>query len=273
MSRHVLGTAVLLVAAGLLVAACGTSAEGAGTNDTSGATTPPGSGTTSSSRPADTSSSSSTTTTSTTTTSEPPPSAGSVDGAWPGTGQVALTFDDGPDPEFTPAILEVLAEHGIPATFFVLGHSVEEEPELLEVVTDAGHAVANHTWSHPNLLGLSDSEIAEQFAQANNVIANITGAAPSCWRAPQGAFDERVLEIATGHGLEHAGWNADSSDYLRSTPEEIVTSVMDDVEEHEGGPVVVILHDGGGDRSSTVAALPELIERLDEAGYDFVSIC
>lgn len=257
---------MLLVAAGLLLASCGTSAEGAGTNGTTGtsdAAAPPGSDATGNSRSADTS----------TTTSEPPPPAGTVDGAWPGTGQVALTFDDGPDPEFTPAILEVLAEHGIPATFFALGHSVEEEPELLEAVADAGHVVANHTWAHPNLLGLSDSDVAEQFARANNLIADITGAAPSCWRAPQGAFDERVLEIATGHGLEHVGWNADSSDYLGSAPEEIVTSVMDDVEEHEGGPVVVILHDGGGDRSSTVAALPELIERLDETGYDFVSIC
>jgi peptidoglycan/xylan/chitin deacetylase (PgdA/CDA1 family) len=215
----------------------------------------------------------------TTTTTEPPlvdtlPDWFETPGPiWPEVGQAALTFDDGPDPDYTRPILDILAEYRVPATFFVVGRSTVTWPELVEAMVDEGHAVGNHTWSHPNLTMLPDHEVHSQIARTNEAIEEAIGMGPRCFRAPEGAFDERVNPIISGFGLHHVLWNVDPQDYLQRPGEQMAAETLEKVVEREGRSVLIGLHDGGGPREETIAALPLIIEGIEALGYEWVRLC
>jgi peptidoglycan/xylan/chitin deacetylase (PgdA/CDA1 family) len=211
-----------------------------------------------------------TTTTSTTTTTIP--ERDSV-GPWPGPGQVALTFDDGPDPTWSGPIMEVLADYDVPATFFVLGTSVIRWPEIALDMVQAGHSVQNHSWNHPALTGLGDAAVVEELSKASVAIEEATTVAPTCMRPPYGAVDARVEQLALTVGLDTVRWNVDPSDYQQPPPAQMVANVANAADVAEGGPLVVLLHDGGGTRQQTLAALPAIIDTLLERDYEFVTIC
>jgi peptidoglycan/xylan/chitin deacetylase (PgdA/CDA1 family) len=187
--------------------------------------------------------------------------------------QVALTFDDGPDPNWTQPILDVLARYGVPATFFVLGSSAQRHPDLVNAMVAGGHSVQNHTWGHPYLTGLPDDGVRGQLSGTSDVVAEITGNRPICWRPPYGATDARVDQLAAGLGMNKVMWNVAPNDYLNPPPQSIIDNIMGRAGALAGGPLVVVLHDGGGVRSSTLAALPGMIESLTAGGFTFVSLC
>lgn len=264
-----------LVCSFLLVAtvACGTDSEAATESVDGGAGTGTGTGT---------NGEVATTTTEppTTTTTEPPPPFGLPEWpenpgpTWPSAGQAALTFDDGPDPDFTQPILDVLAAYDVPATFFVVGRSAVTWPELVAAMADAGHAVGNHSWSHPNLTVLGDGEVASQISRTtDSIVEALGGRAPHCFRAPMGARDARVDSIISAQGLHHVLWNINPDDYLQPPAEELVAATLEQIDAQEGAGVIVGLHDGGGPREMTVAALPGIIEGIEARGYEWVRLC
>lgn len=181
---------------------------------------------------------------------------------------VALTFDDGPHPDQTPRVLEILREHDVVATFCVVGPNAERMPELVRQIAADGHTLCNHTVSHDmNLPDRSPGIITDEVGVAS---AAIQAAAPDAdvpfFRAPGGNFAANVNAVAAGVGQAALGWSIDPHDWRDSGVRTIRDRVLEGM--HPGA--VVLLHDGGGDRSGTIAALPGIIEALRDAGYEFV---
>jgi peptidoglycan-N-acetylglucosamine deacetylase len=184
-------------------------------------------------------------------------------------GVVHLTFDDGPTPAWTPRVLELLARYRAQATFFVLGRSAAAHPELVRQEFAAGHGVANHTWSHRRLTGLSDDQLAAEVSSTSAAIQRATGAPVGCFRPPYATVDA----ASTGHvralGLRLTLWDIDTHDWLRPGAGVIADRVLSRVRSGD----VVLMHDGGGDRSQTVAALEQVLATLSARGFRFTALC
>jgi peptidoglycan/xylan/chitin deacetylase (PgdA/CDA1 family) len=181
---------------------------------------------------------------------------------------VALTFDDGPS-IYTPQVMAVLEQYHVPATFFEVGYEVAAHPTMSADLAAAGFSVQNHTWDHPNLATLPVSQYPFEIDQTQNMITSVMGRAPICVRPPYDAWSGTTLQQLAIRGLTTMSYSVDSSDYKRPGVQAIVNAVVG-----SSFPGAVIgLHDGGGDRSQTVAALPQIISQLSAQGYGFVSLC
>lgn len=179
---------------------------------------------------------------------------------------VALTFDDGPDPRWTIPILENLSREGIKATFCVVGKQARKFPELIHRMVAEGHTLCDHSETHPaGLKSRSRSEIDLEIGSPSFYLRSLTGVAPGFFRAPGGSINDQVIKSAQSRGMRILAWSVDPSDFRGPPPGEIQQRVMSEVKPGS----VILLHDGGGIRSSTVAALPGLITQLREAGYGF----
>jgi peptidoglycan-N-acetylglucosamine deacetylase len=181
---------------------------------------------------------------------------------------IALTFDDGPGP-YTPQVLSVLEQYHVPATFFEIGEHIAEYPQYTQMLVDAGYPVENHTWSHPDLVTLSAAQVDAQIEETQSEIRSLTGETPACLRPPYDAWNQPVLDEIAAQGLTTMSYSIDPRDW--SMPG--VTAIVSGVVDAAFPGAVVDLHDGGGDRSETVAALPRIITGLEGEGYRFVSIC
>ncbi|MFF9868954.1 polysaccharide deacetylase family protein [Streptomyces sp. NPDC013953] len=176
---------------------------------------------------------------------------------------MVLSFDDGPDPRYTPAVLRTLRAHGVRAMFFVCGEMAAYRPDLLREMTADGHVVGNHSWSHPNVTKLAPSGIRDELGRTCDVIERSTGAPPLWYRAPYGAWNRDSFEIGAELGMEPLAWTVDTLDWTEPGSSAIVRRVMDGA----APGVVVLSHDAGGDRSQSVAALKTYLPRLLDAGY------
>jgi peptidoglycan-N-acetylglucosamine deacetylase len=182
--------------------------------------------------------------------------------------EIALTFDDGPNPVFTTQILRVLDDYGVKATFFCIGEQAREYPELVQQIQQAGDALGVHGWNHTALTKLSPDEIDQQLHSASIAIQQATGTTPTVFRPPYGSTDQTVVDVASALGLTQVLWSVDTDDWQRPGTEAIVNAVL--THAHNGG--VILMHDGGGDRSETVAALPQIITALQQRGFTFVTL-
>jgi peptidoglycan-N-acetylglucosamine deacetylase len=182
--------------------------------------------------------------------------------------EIALTFDDGPNPVFTPQVLRVLDDYGVKATFFCIGEQAREYPELVQQIQQAGDALGVHGWNHTALTKLSPDEIDQQLHSASIAIQQATGTTPTVFRPPYGSTDQTVVDVASALGLTQVLWSVDTDDWQRPGTEAIVNAVL--THAHNGG--VILMHDGGGDRSETVAALPQIITALQQRGFTFVTL-
>ncbi|MPZ28703.1 MAG: polysaccharide deacetylase family protein [Micromonosporaceae bacterium] len=182
------------------------------------------------------------------------------------TGQpfVALTFDDGPDPRWTPEVLELLRTYGVKATFCVVGELVSAYPDLVRQIGADGHTICNHSWGHD--VGLGSRPRAAIRADLHRTNVAIQAAAPgarvSYYRQPGGAWTRRVVEVAEELGMSSLHWAVDPQDWSQPGARQIADAVTADT----GAGEIVLLHDGGGQRNGTVRALdrflPELAGRL-----------
>jgi peptidoglycan/xylan/chitin deacetylase (PgdA/CDA1 family)/GT2 family glycosyltransferase len=181
---------------------------------------------------------------------------------------VALTFDDGPS-EYTKDVLEVLEGSGIPATFFVLGKQVEAMPEVVRSIVSAGHSVGIHGWSHNPFVDLDASHLNEELEKTGELLNNLTGEECRHVRPPYGGYNTRVILELARRDLICWLWTTDAKDYLLSADAfQIARDTLKAIT--PGG--VILLHDGGGARASTVRALPEIIEGVLARGFRFVSL-
>jgi len=190
-----------------------------------------------------------------------------------GAKQIALTYDDGPNDPHTLHLLDVLAKHGVKATFFVIGRYVQRRPDILRALVKAGHVLGNHTFTHPHLVVSSALETLTQLEECQRAVQEVVGESPRLFRPPFGGRRPVTLRIARSLGLEPVLWNVTSWDWKMPPAEKIVQTC---VRQMRGGDVV-LMHDGGhrtpgADRSQTVLATERLIEGYKGKGREFVTI-
>jgi peptidoglycan/xylan/chitin deacetylase (PgdA/CDA1 family) len=185
---------------------------------------------------------------------------------------IALTFDDGPDPIYTPQVLNALARYNVQATFFVLGRCVDEHPELVRQIIAAGHTVGSHSYSHPIMRWMLPWDIAAELQWSDEAIYRATGAHTRLLRHPGGMQGVFLPFTARGSGWQVVTWDIDPRDYTQPGADEIVRRVLGAARPG----AIVLLHDGspGGDenRQQTVDALPAIIEGLRALGYNLVRV-
>ncbi|WP_162605529.1 polysaccharide deacetylase family protein [Jiangella ureilytica] len=181
---------------------------------------------------------------------------------------VALTFDDGPHPDQTPAVLEILRDHDVTATFCLVGEMARLYPDLVRQIADDGHRLCDHTITHDTSLPDKPADVIEdEIAGTLDAIeAAVPGVEVPFYRAPGGNFAANVNEIAAELDQVPLGWSVDPGDWRKPG----ARAIHDYVAEHVHPGAIILLHDGGGDRSGTIEALPEIIETLIDAGYEFV---
>ncbi|MFF6996226.1 polysaccharide deacetylase family protein [Streptomyces sp. NPDC008313] len=184
-----------------------------------------------------------------------------------GTRGVNITIDDGPDPVWTPRVLDVLREYGVKATFCMVGTQAQAHPDLVKKVVADGHRLCDHTVSHDT--GMDKKPQAYQSRQILDAERMITeasgGVRPMYYRAPGGAFTPYSRTLAASRGMRPLGWNVDTKDFERPGTDAIVATVE---RELPNGPTL-LFHDAGGDRSQTVEALRRILPRLKEQGHSF----
>jgi peptidoglycan/xylan/chitin deacetylase (PgdA/CDA1 family) len=190
-----------------------------------------------------------------------------------GSKKLALTFDDGPNDPYTPRLLEVLAKHGVPASFFLIGRFVRQSPQIAREVAKAGHVIGNHTFNHPLLIVKSESEIRSQIASCKAALTDAIGPHSDLFRPPFGGRRPAVLRIARELGLQPIMWSVTGYDWNAESGQEIERKVGKQI---RGGDVI-LLHDGGHkamgtDRSATIAATESIITRYKGDGYQFVTV-
>ena len=187
---------------------------------------------------------------------------------------IALTFDDGPNEPYTSEVLKILRDNGVRATFFLIGENVNFFPAAAREIVKEGHAVANHSYSHPFLLALEPSKYqGRQIDQDEQILETVTGVHCTLFRPPHGFHSPWLLHAAAKRGLTSIGWSEDASDWRNVTSAQIAARIVRDARPGN----IILLHDGlnlvhGVDRSRTVDALPAIIASLKAQGYRFVTI-
>ena len=191
----------------------------------------------------------------------------------PGSRQLALTYDDGPNDPDTLRLIEVLARHDVKATFFVLGKFVAQKPQIARELVSAGHLIGNHSWDHPRLIFASDAELRRQVEQTQAAIFDACGVIPTLFRPPYGGRRPGTLSAARKLGLEPVMWNVTCYDWKLTTAERVLAHARRQI---QGGDVI-LMHDGdqlrmGAERRHTVEATDRLIGEYSVTDYQFVTI-
>lgn len=186
--------------------------------------------------------------------------------------KVSLSFDDAPDLRFTPQILDILAEYGVKATFFVVGHRAEKHPELVERIKQEGHEIGNHSYNHSQFSKLTLDQYRNQLLKTNQIIEKIAGYSPRFTRPPYGDLLPEQLSWNSKENFVIVNWDVDSEDWKNDpTSEQIMLNVKRTLRPGS----IILQHAGGGTGQSlkgTIEALPELIHTLKKDGYQIVLI-
>ncbi|MCL7364871.1 MULTISPECIES: polysaccharide deacetylase family protein [Streptomyces] len=180
---------------------------------------------------------------------------------------VNITIDDGPDPAWTPQVLDLLQQYGVKATFCMTGLQAEAHPDLVKDVVAAGHRLCDHSVSHDTAMDKkSEAYQSKEILDAERMITKASGGVrPMYYRAPGGAFTPYSRKLAASRGMRPLGWNVDTKDFERPGTDAVVATVQ---QELSNGPTI-LFHDAGGDRTQTVEALRQVLPWLGEQGYSF----
>lgn len=179
--------------------------------------------------------------------------------------EIALTFDDGPYPFYTPLLLHVLERSRVPATFFIVGRSAQEFPELMQRIVAGGNEIGDHTFNHYTLTQLSDYQIAYQIAAGGNFLQQFTSQPVTLFRPPHGRYNQHVVAIAHALGYTTVFWSDSPDDVKNISPDVVVARVLS----FARPGAIVLLHSG---QYKTIEALPAVIDRLRAQGYTFVTV-
>lgn len=183
--------------------------------------------------------------------------------------EIALTFDDGPYPFYTPLLLHQLDSERAPATFFLVGRTMQEYPQLVERIIASGDELGNHTFNHFTLTTLGSDAIEDQIASCGALIERYTGGAPALFRPPHGHYDARVIDIARKLGYRTILWNDAPDDAKANSVEVPVALIVQRVLVHAKPGGIVLLHSG---QYNTIVALAQIIPQLRAQGYSFVTV-
>ncbi|MGA9585184.1 MAG: polysaccharide deacetylase family protein [Terracidiphilus sp.] len=193
-------------------------------------------------------------------------------------GQLALTFDDGPNPAWTPRLLDILAEHNIHATFFMVGKFAKSESTIARRVAEAGHLIGNHTWNHPDLSRTRAPLVLDELTRTNDILAEIAGKPIRYFRPPFGARRPYVLKLARQLGLIPVTWNAMTTDWSEPSADKIAQNLVGKIDSNQrhGYASNIVLHDGShrelnANRSPSITAVAQLLDRYSKA-HSFVTI-
>jgi peptidoglycan-N-acetylglucosamine deacetylase len=191
----------------------------------------------------------------------------------PGTRQLALTYDDGPNDPDTLRLLEVLAKHEVKATFFVLGRFVQQKPEVVRALAAAGHVIGNHSWDHPRLIFASTAELRSQVERTQAAVFDACGVTPTLFRPPYGGRRPGTLQAVRKLGLEPVMWNVTCYDWKATSADKVMAHAQRQI---RGGDVI-LMHDGdqqsmGADRSHTIEATDRIITHYKAEGFEFATI-
>ena len=179
---------------------------------------------------------------------------------------LALTFDDGPHPELTPRLLDILRHHGVRATFYVVGRNVEAYPDIARRIVSEGHEIANHTWSHPSLTKLGAAQLRREVESTSEIIQRVTGRRPTNIRPPYGAINESVRRtLLQDHGLDVIMWSVDPLDWRRPGPAVVTQRLV----EGAAPGAILLAHDI---HPGTIEAIPATITQLKAKGYGFATV-
>lgn len=182
---------------------------------------------------------------------------------------VAITFDDGPNPVYTPAILDILRDAGAKATFFMIGSQIDRFPDIARTVHAEGHEIGNHTYTHPYLTRLDEESCRSELLRTHKLIEALAGQPPRSFRPPYFDCDGRVADIAANLGYSVIGAvNGAARDWEQPGVRHIVESSRASVKPG----CVLLFHDGFGDRSQTVEAVRQLVTELAAEGYELVTV-
>ena len=187
----------------------------------------------------------------------------------PQPGAVALTFDDGPSPKYTKAILNILDRYHIKATFFVMGMFAKRYPELIKEIQARGNVIANHSMTHPFLTRMNNKKLYYEVVETNRIVKDIVGYAPVCLRPPFGLTNQRIKDFVHSQQMRLIMWDLNSFDYKKQPVSQLINWVLAKTKPGDD----VLLHDGSGNSFQTVKALPAIIEGLKKRGITFDVIC
>ena len=186
----------------------------------------------------------------------------------PNSMKIALTFDDGPHPYKTDAVLDILARYGIRATFFVVGENVSYYPEPLKRAVALGHEIGNHTYHHTLLSEACEQITAEEIEKTEEIIFRTAGYRTTLFRPPEGAYSECSLNVVKSKDYRVILWTVDSRDWENTSAEAMVSNALNNVK----GGSILLFHDYMGKRSNTLEAIEILIPKLLSRGYEFVTV-
>lgn len=181
---------------------------------------------------------------------------------------VALTFDDGPDADYTPRILDILNQQGVKATFFLVGSRVKDYSQLVGQLVDSGHQVADHSWAHTNFRLKTVEEVERDLADTSAALKSAAGVEPVMFRPPYGELSPEAMKVLVDSGYTTVGWNADSLDWYSGSVDRILASALRDTRPGS----IILMHSTGKNLEATVKALPELIYTLKAQGYGFITV-
>jgi peptidoglycan/xylan/chitin deacetylase (PgdA/CDA1 family) len=185
-------------------------------------------------------------------------------------GRVALTFDDGPDPEVTPRVLEILRQRQVPATFFCIGQRAAAHPEIVKSIADGGHLIGNHSWSHSHAFWFSGPRrLARELDRTQELLASLGGLAPRYFRAPAGIRSPLLDPFLHSRGLSLVSWTRRGFDTVVKSPSRVVARLVNRL----GPGDVLLLHDGSGARMANgspvvLDALPKLLDCVEAKGLE-----
>ncbi|WP_199614855.1 polysaccharide deacetylase family protein [Paenibacillus alkalitolerans] len=184
--------------------------------------------------------------------------------------QIALTFDDGPDRRFTPAVLDVLKKHGVKGTFFLMGSRAKALPDVTSRIAREGHVIGNHTYWHPKLFEQSIGRVDWEVSSTQQAIQDIAGYAPRLFRAPYGGLDDDIVGYMQRRDFTVVGWNVDSQDWKQIPADQIIANCLPNI----GSGSIVLMHTAGNWNQilHTHEALDRMIPKLKQQGYRFVTV-